>query len=228
MRLWSASTIYFEGGGIRKLLVLPAFFAMMGIAQANLLSNGDFNTVTDVLDDSGVPTGAVTADHWEAWAWGNGWSNTEIAGWSFDGSYHQATGASGGGGGGVFQTVAATAGQAYNLTVDSGADAWWLPTGTMIMFFLDESDAEVGQASRNTVDPAVYGEDQFDVPHPWESYTLTATAPLGTTQIKVELTANNATGSVGFDNADLSVVPEPTALVLLGLGGLMLAARRRP
>jgi PEP-CTERM motif-containing protein len=227
MRLWSVSAVFLGSGRINYLLVLPAFLATIGIAQANLLSNGDFNTVTDVLDEFGVPTGAVTADDWEAWAWGNGWSNTEIAGWSFDGSYHQATGASGGGGGGVFQTVAATAGQAYNLTVDSGADAWWLPTGTMIMFFLDESDAEVGQASRNTVDPAVYGEDQYDVPHPWENYSLTATAPLGTTKIKVELTANNATGSVGFDNADLSVVPEPASLALLVLGGLMIAGRRR-
>lgn len=212
----------------KKVIVgVIALCAVTGIASANLLSNGDFNTVSDILDTNGVPTGNVTADNWEAWAWGNGWSNTEIPGWgSPGGTYMQATGASGGGGGGVFQTVAAIAGQEYQLTVDSGADAWWLPTGTMIMFFLDEFDAEVGQVSRNTVDPAVYG-DNYDIPHPWETYSLTGTAPVGTTQIKVELTANNATGSVGFDNADLQAIPEPATLGLLGLSGLALWIRRK-
>jgi hypothetical protein len=116
--------------------------------------------------------------------------------------------------------VPATEGITYTLTVDSGADDWWLPTGTMIMFFLDDLDAELGQASRNTVDPAVYGEN-YDIVHPWETYSLSATAPLGTTQIKVEFTANNATGSVGFDNAVL-VVPEPASVGLFMLGAVTL------
>lgn len=194
-------------------------------AQANLLLNGDFNTVSDILDTNGVPTGGVTADNWSGWSWGNGWANTEIAGWgSPGGTYHTAVGAAGGGGGGFFQIVPAAAGVEYTLTVDSGADAWWLPTGTMIMFFLDEFDVEVGQASRNTVDPAVYG-DNYDIPHPWENYSLIATSPAGTAKIKVELAANNATGSVGFDNAVL--IPEPTSLALWGVGVLALAFRRK-
>lgn len=211
---------------MKKALILFAIFAVAGIASANLLSNGNFNAVTDILDEFGDPTGGVTADDWEAWSWGNGWGNTEIAGWgSPGGTYHTAVGASGGGGGGHFQVVTATEGTTYELAVDSGAEAWWLPTGTMIIFFLDDTGAEVGQASRNTVDPAVYGEN-YDIPHPWENYSLIATAPIGTTQIKVELTANNATGSVGFDNAVLEVVPEPATLALLGLGGLFIRRRK--
>ncbi len=211
---------------MKKVLILFAAFAMTGMASANLLSNGTFDAVTDILDEFGDPTGGVTADDWEAWSWGNGWANTEIAAWgSPGGTYHTAVGASGGGGGGHFQIVAATEGMTYELTVDSGAEAWWLPTGTMIMFFLDDADTELGQASRNTVDPAVYGEN-YDIAHPWETYSLTGTAPVGTTKIKIELTANNATGSVGFDNAVLEVVPEPATLALLGLGGLLLRRRK--
>ena len=210
----------------RLVLLLSALCMTAGVANAqNLLSNGDFNTVSDILDTNGIPTGFVTADDWESWSWGNGWANTEIAGWgSPGGTYHTAVGAAGGGGGGHFQVVPGTPGISYTLTVDSGADAWWLPTGTMILFFLDDLDNVLGQAERNTVDPAVYG-DNYDIPHPWESYSLSATSPVGTTQIKVELTANNATGSVGFDNAVL-LVPEPTTAGLLALGTLVLLGYR--
>lgn len=191
----------------------------VGVANAqNLLSNGDFNLLGD----------GTTATDWSAWSWGGGWANTEIAPWgSPGGTYHIAVGASGDGGGGYYQIIPATAGVNYELSVDSGADAWWLPTGTMTMFFLDGLDTELGSASRNTVDPAVYGEDQFDIPHPWETYQLVATSPEGTTQIKVEFAANNATGSVGFDDASLlSVVPEPTTAGLLALGSLLLFGYR--
>jgi hypothetical protein len=162
-------------------------------ARGNLLYNGSFND----------PASGATPTGWSAWSWGNGWANHENnTNVTYDATYYVVAGASGGGGGGFNQTIAATAGVQYTLTVLSGADAWWLPTGTMTMFFLDSSGVQVGTATRNTVDPAVYGGG-YDIPHPWASYTLIATAPVGTAQIKVEFAANNATGSVWFENADL-------------------------
>jgi hypothetical protein len=78
-----------------------------------------------------------------------------------------------------------------------------------------------------TVDPAVYGQN-YDIAHPWASYSETATAPVGTTQIKVEFAEPNGTGSVWFENAVLSVVPEPGILSLAAAGtALLLALNRR-
>jgi hypothetical protein len=116
----------------------------------------------------------------------------------------------------------------YNLTVLSGADAWWLPTGRMTMFFQDSSGAELLRAERNTVDPAVYGNN-YDIAHPWASYSLTATAPDNTTQIKVEFASNNpggVGGAIWFENAYLTMIPEPSAAALAALGSALLLGYR--
>ncbi len=194
---------------MRNGIVLYSFILFLALgfwAQANLLENGDFN-----LPGDGSP-----ATGWVNWSWGNGWANTEIAGWgSPGGTYHIAVGASGGGGGGYYQIVPVTPGTEYTLTADSGADAWWLPTGTMAMIWLRDDTQDlldpnniVAEDIRNTVDPEVYG-GLFDIPHPWESYSLSGTAPEGAFFVKVELAANNATGSVGFDNASLAMTNNP-------------------
>ena len=192
---------------MKRVVVLLAILAMAGITNANLLTNGNF-------EDS--------ANGWEVWCWGDGWANIEQADWG-NGTSHVSVGAQGNGGGGYYQVVSATAGVEYTLTVSSGADDWWLPTGYMTIFFLDATGNELSQVSRNTVDPAAYGEN-YDIEHPWESYSLSALAPDDTAQIKVEFAANWATGSVGFDNAVL--VPEPATIALLGLAGLMLRNKK--
>jgi hypothetical protein len=209
---------------MNKSVVLLSVFCLAGAFAngQNLLSNGDFE----------LPADGSPATDWTPWSWNSGWANTEMAGWG-SGSWHIAVGAPGDGGGGYYQIVSATPGISYSLSVDSGADAWWLPTGRMEMFFLDASTNVITSATRLTVDPAVYGEDQYDVPHPWENYALAATAPDGTAMIKVEFSSNestatpgNASGSVGFDNAVL-LVPEPTTTGLLALGSILLLGWRR-
>jgi glucosylceramidase len=181
---------------IKTAIVILTLLAWISPVQANLLSNGTFNDPA-----SGAwPTG------WTGWTTGTtGWANHENnAGVSYNGSYYIVCGATGWdtGAGGFSQTVPATAGMKYTLSVLSGADAWWLPYGEMRMFFLNASNAQVGQAVRATVDPAVYGQN-YDIPHPWARYTLTATAPAGTTQVKVEFSEPHGQGSVWFENAVL-------------------------
>jgi hypothetical protein len=200
----------------RVTLFVAVVCLTASLANANLLINGDFNDPAT----GDPPTG------WSVWAWGDGWANHENnAPVTYDGSYYFVAGAPNNGGGGINQIVAATAGTEYQLTVLSGADAWWQPHGAMTMFFLDSSDVQVGLATRQTVDPAVYGWT-YDQPHPWESYTLTAIAPANTAKIKVEFDANWNTGSTWFENADLTVVPEPGTAALVALGSALLIGYR--
>ena len=191
---------------MRKVMIFSCilFFMLNALAGANLLSNGNFE----------LPGNGAVASDWTTWSWGNGWANTEQAGWG-NGTWHIAVGASGSGGGGYYQVIPVTAGQEYELSLSSGADAWWLPMGTMSMIWLNtdqgdltEPNSIVSEDSRNTVDPAVYGEN-YDIAHPWEDYSMTVTAPVGAYFVKVELTANYATGSTGFDDVDLSLTANP-------------------
>jgi hypothetical protein len=180
-------------------------FAGPGVRASNILYNGNFN-----LPASGaVPTGWATTN-WNT-AGSSSWANHENqTAVTYDGSYYILAGNGWGPGsfegfGRFSQTVSAAPGISYTLTVLSGADAWWLPKGTMSMVFLNNSGAVVGTATTNTVDPAVYG-NTYDTPHPWASYSLSTNAPAGTTQLRVEFASNNGPGvggSVWFENADL-------------------------
>jgi hypothetical protein len=171
----------------------------------NLLINGDFNS----------PISGAAPDNWTTWTYGGGWANHENnAGITLDGSYYMVNGGNASAGGGEYQIVAGTAGHTYTLSVQSGADAWWLPYGEMRLFFLGADASQLAVFVQPTVDPAVYGLN-YDIPHPWSNYTLMATAPAGTTQIKVEFTEPNGTGSVWFEDAFLT---ESSSLPILASG----------
>jgi hypothetical protein len=181
----------------KTLILLSAACMAASVASAqNLLLNGGFDT----------PASGATPDNWSAWSWGDGWANHENnASASYDGSYYVVCGGSnlGAGGGGFNQIVAGNAGVTYTLSVLSGADAWWLPYGEMRLFFLDDANDTLANPIQPTVDPAVYGQN-YDILHPWSEYTLTATAPAGTTQVKVEFAEPSGQGSVWFENASLT------------------------
>lgn len=207
---------------MRKLAILcSSILLAAGVVQGqNILLNGNFNS----------PASGAWPDNWSGWSWGSGWANHEnSAPVTYDGSYYIVAGGMNydQGGGGFYQTVAGTAGLNYTLSVLSGADAWWLPYGEMRLFFLDSGNNQLGPTViQPTVDPAVYGQN-YDIPHPWAAYSVTATAPEGTTQVKVEFAEPHGTGSVWFENAVLTI-PEPGTLSLAAAGtALLLAFNRR-
>jgi glucosylceramidase len=162
--------------------------------STNLLINGDFN----------APYSGAPPDNWTTWTYGGGWANHENnGGVTLDGSYYMVIGGFANQGGGAYQVIPGTAGRTYTLSVQSGADSWWLPYGEMRLFFLDASANQLAAQVQSTVDPAVYGTN-YDIPHPWGDYSLTAIAPPGTTQMKVEFAEPNGAGSVWFENALLT------------------------
>jgi hypothetical protein len=93
------------------------------------------------------------------------------------------------------------------------------------MFFLDASSTQLSLAFKPTVDPAVYGQN-YDIPHPWANYSLTAVAPANTAFIKVEFAEPAGTGTVWFDNAVLIPEPSTVALVISGLAVLGVWTKR--
>jgi hypothetical protein len=189
---------------------------MAGVARAqNLLINGAFNNPNTV--DS--PTA------WNLWWWGDSaWANHQNDASSDDSTYYMALGGAdwNASGAGLYQTLNATAGDDYTLSVDSGAQNWWSPEGEMRLFFLDASSNVLTQNTLVTVNYPPSDQGQ-----PWASYTLSAVAPVGTTQAKVEFAMNGGGGTVWFDNAVLTAIPEPSTLGLVGFSLLVAALIRR-
>ena len=196
-------------------LLSAAYLVVASAGAQNLLINGDFNS----------PNGSDAPDSWSLWPYGGGWANHQNDAHTFDGSFYMAVGGgnAGSSGGGLFQIVGALAETTYTLSVESGVDAWWWPQGEMRLFFLDASNNTLAD-NRLDVTTAITG---YDTGLPWNLYTLTATAPEGTTQAKIEFASQSGTGTVFFDNAVFTAVPEPGALALLAVGSAFLFRRSR-
>lgn len=196
--------------GLALCLAIIGVMATLASAQ-NLLTNGDFSD----------PSSTAPPVAWSLWNYGGGWCNHQnntsgTLDGPVPGEYYMADGGGSSAGGGEYQIVPANAGFTYTLTVESGAQAWWLPYGEMRMFFMDSNTNQLVEDFRSTVDPAVYGQN-YDIPHPWTNYTLVATAPADTAFVKVELAEPNGTGTVWFDDAVLTAIPEPSTVALVGL-----------
>lgn len=232
----------------KSLVAVVILGAASQVGAQNLLVNGDFN--------SGL-TG------WGTWTVG-GWVNAEVPGklagttptswpsgpgtWSggagtnsagtgplYDGSLQLTLGQGGAGSGSYAnQTVAGGENLQYTLTVQGGADSWWLPYGEARLFFLDASDNLLASSVVRTTD-SIHSEynggigDFYDAGVPYQSWINVAISPLGTTQVRVELCNPVGNGSTWFDNAVLTVqaVPEPSALALGGVGLAILMTSRR-
>lgn len=213
-----------------KSILLPALFVCFSACLANgqnLLLNGDFNT-PDTVISTNASDGTLYAgapDDWTPWSYGGGWANHQNNTNSFDGSFYMGVGGSneGSSGGGVYQMLSAAPGLTYELAVESSVQAWWWPSGEMRIFFLDSGGTQLSESVSNVTT----GITANDTGLPWAEYSLLATAPAGTSQIKVEFASQSGTGTVFFDDATLTVVPEPSVWAMLAIGSLALIGCRR-
>lgn len=201
---------------MRSAVVGLMLLAIVPVASANLVVNGDF---------SAGETG------WTQWnsPWGSGFS--------WDASSGVGTLSTGTGSFGWAQAITTVSGQAYTITADWGGDgdaAW-----SEILFFNDDGRSVYDQADAPHDSSILYKIDgwgmnggypfdfgpanasQYYAPGP-NTNTILAT---GTTMYVV---LKNGSGGAGvttmFDN--IVVTPEPASLVLLGLAVPFLRRRR--
>lgn len=222
-------------------IALFALFA--GGAQANLLTNGTFETPDATGGNVGGAPGWTTFE--SVFTTANDGPN--FAPVSHDAGGNQSilmfgpfTGT--GSASGAFQNVAGTAGTPYQL------DAWvmnWVGDpfqnlGIMQLNFLDSGGNSLGGAEV-TVDP--FGTSDVDLStiqdgadvSDWTQLSLLAVAPAGTAEVQAFLlhiqTADPccAGGALYWDDVSLNAVPVPAAVWLFGSGliGLIGIARRR-
>jgi hypothetical protein len=87
------------------------------------------------------------------------------------------------------------------------------------------SNLEIGRTPNQTTSPLLGS---------YSAFTLTSAVPAGADTARVVYaiqsfsTAPSGNGTIYVDDVSFDVVPEPTALALLGVGALAMAARRRP
>ena len=171
---------------ISRALIAGLLLAAGTAGAANLLENGDFSS--------------SMAD-WSTWTYGGGWIGASTtASQEYDGTAFAYMGANGGGGAGCYQTLSGQANVPYTVSCASGVQAWWWPAAEMRLFFLDSS----GDILLEAVTNCAAGITDYNTGLGWSNYTMTATSPAGTTQVKVELACPNGDGTVWFDNVALT------------------------
>ena len=208
---------------MKKLIaacVVMGFIA--GIAQANILNNGDFESGAFVLDK--VPDG------WTAWysAGASPNANWKSGAGAHGGTkYAQLMGWSTGDWASLIQNVPVTPGNQYSFSLwargNGSAD-----NGAGSLDFLDAGGVSIDTAyvSYQFMPGAVWAFQDFG----------SFTAPAGAVSVDVGIWADSDVGSGGvesvlyYDDVVLTeAVPEPASMVLLGVGGLvtLMVLRRR-
>jgi len=134
---------------------------------------------------------------------------------------------------GAFQTFAASPGQTWDLQgfiINASSDAMQASAG-------NTNFALVKISFQNSSSTELLGIDSQHITAAtpqdiWENVDANGVAPAGTTQVQLFclfVQPGTLGGSAGFDDISATVVPEPSsvALVLTGLGGLVMFARKR-
>ena len=202
-----------EKGGekMKKTLIalaIVALLSMPSIAQANLLSNGGFET--------------GTASGWTE-DWGS-WSVTFQAPAANEGTFYAKNFYDGG----LSQIVSISDLQDYRFT-----GATYVPTGGDPAEWVVYTKVDWLNASQGLIGTVYDADQKLLTRDQWNTFDSGAlVTPTGAAYAKVQIGVwqNNVTPAqgVGFDSLDFDVIPEPSSLLLLGTGLIgMIASRRK-
>ncbi len=190
-----------------KTIVAIALMASLtaGVSMAGLVANGDFEAGLNDWFQVGVTVGAdngPSAAGTQCAFFEFGGNRTDLRSWA----------------------ISVDAGTEYTLTFDYKTSAGSSDNPQLRFRFFESAD-EHGNTSG-----AFKGEGWAALSLTngnWEVKTVTYTAPEGATAADILLTANvfgTFGGQLSADN--MTVVPEPVSLLMLGMGGLMILRKR--
>ena len=191
-----------------SIATFTMMFVLVGAASANLLLNPGFSP--DLSNWTVNPTGS---DEISTETWG-----------SHDGDGYMLAFSSWNGGDAVslYQDVAAAPSYEYTVDFWLEGETGWAGTFGASMIWLDSGKNPVGTPV--TLDLMPWAATTA----PWTNLSMQGTSPSGTAFVRVQLSADSSgTGAGKID--DITMIPEPTTLSLLGLAfaGLMGIRRRR-
>ena len=115
--------------------------------------------------------------------------------------------------GGIYQDVAVSFGETYQLTLD--AVRWATNSGGSIQYSLIDP-----------TDSSVIASDTYAVADAWTERVLSGTATSSILRVQIESIVSPQ-AAPGIDNTSFTLVPEPSSILLLGVSAFGFISRRR-